>query len=249
MYYWFIPEHNLIASINFSHSLASTEDVCSYIKRCIDLRIKHPRKSVTETEHFNHFTKEQTTRKSVVYKSEDKKYSLSYRFSAHTKELSAGRANLDKLAKSISHLVVRETISTVVEDDKDSYFKLYDLLKSKQRKKRFSKQVEITEQINLSAEELGAMLEVYREEYDPVNGWNNVGFREEQNDSTKWFNKYVNKEHIMVEPLSEQNTYHAAEKILKQILVERDDILYSMIKGEENAEEQEPLPKAVGDVK
>ena len=54
MYYWYIPEHNLIASVKFPHSLADSEGVSHYIKKCIDLRIDHPRKKLTENTIFNH---------------------------------------------------------------------------------------------------------------------------------------------------------------------------------------------------
>ncbi|TOG14945.1 hypothetical protein, partial [Vibrio parahaemolyticus] len=36
MYFWYIPEKNLVASIKFPHSTVNTEEMCWYIKRSID---------------------------------------------------------------------------------------------------------------------------------------------------------------------------------------------------------------------
>lgn len=229
MYYWFIPEFNIIASINFPHSIASTTEVCSYIKRCIDFRINHPRKSVVEQTSFNQYSNKELTIKRVMYKSEDGKYSMNFRFDVHMKELSSEKANLKSLSNKITHIVVRDTISTVQEDQKDSCFRLFDLLQGKSLKKKFQKQVEIIEERRLSEDELKSMLEVYHQECKPGDTWNNVGFREDGNDTTRWFNKYVTKENILMKPLDKNDNFYSANSLLEELQKRRVDLLQAVI--------------------
>ena len=242
MYYWFIPELNVVASINFPHSVASTTDVCNYIKRCIDLRISHPRKKVVEQTSFNQFSNREQIVKRVIYKSKDGKFSMNYKFDVHMKELSSQKANIKNLCKKITHIVVRDTISTVQEDQKDSCFRLFDLIQGKSLKKKFQKQVEIIEERRLSEEELKSMLEVYHQEFKQTDTWNNVGFREDGNDTTRWFNKYVSKEHILMEPLDRNSNFHSAKSLLDELQKSRSDLLQTVI-----SESDESVPVAVGE--
>jgi hypothetical protein len=225
MYYWFIPEHNLVASINFPHSTAATEDVCLYIKRCIDLRVHHPNKTTNETVSFNPQSNKQITTKTVNYLSEDGQYSLKYKFECHKKELSFERYNLSKLANSISHLVIRDTISTEQDHSKDPTFRLYDIIRGVRTKKVFTKQVEIVEKADFTVDELSEIARVHKEEYCQADSWNNIGFREESRDVTHWLNDYARKEQIFVEPLKDGNTYHTAKKLMTQVQRIREDIL------------------------
>ena len=242
MYYWFIPELNVIASINFPHSVASTTDVCNYIKRCIDLRITHPGKKIVEQTSFNQFSNREQTVKRVIYKSKNNKYSMNYKFDVHMKELSSQKANTRSLCKKITHIVVRDTISTVQEDQKDSCFRLFDLIQGKDLKKKFQKQVEITEERRLTEKELESMLDIYHQEFKETDKWNNVGFREDGNDTIRWFNKYVSKEHILMEHLEKNSNFHSAKTLLGELQKCRTDLLQTVI-----SENEEPESIAVGE--
>lgn len=151
MYYWFVPSLNVIATINFPHSCAATKDVCDYFKRCVDLRIEHPRKRVSEVEGQDPNTGEPIIRKNIYFVSEDEKNKMRFRFQANTKELNSEKANSERLAKKISHIVVRDTISTKKGEDKDSIFKLWSKVEGK---KKFSKHIELVEEVDLSASEV-----------------------------------------------------------------------------------------------
>ncbi|WP_406609292.1 hypothetical protein [Agarivorans sp. JK6] len=222
MYYWFIPSRNVIATINFSHSSAMTKDVCDYIKRCLDYRIDHPRKKVNESEGVNPNTSKAIIRKFITYMSQDSKRAMRSKIHVSTKELNSDKANAARLAQRISHIVVRDTISTQKSDDKDSFFNLWSKVKGK---KTFSKHVEIIEEATLSESEVAEIIEVHNKEYNPLDKWNNVGFREAGNDTTRWFNKYVSREQILLEPLAENHTYYAADIILKELTRLREDLL------------------------
>jgi hypothetical protein len=222
MYYWFIPSRNVIASVNFPHSSAMTKEVCDYIKRCQDYRIDHPRKKVNETESTNPNNGNAIIRKFITYLSKDKIHLMRTKFNVSTKELNSDKANAAQLAQRISHIVVRDTITTKQRDDKDLFFNLWSKVKGK---KSFSKHVEIIEEATLSEIEVADIIKVHNAEYNPLDKWNNVGFREAGNDTTRWFDKYVSREQILLKPLAENNTYYSAETVLKELTKFRDDLL------------------------
>lgn len=222
MYYWVIPNLNIIASINFAHSCAATKDVCEYIKRCVDYRIHHPKKHITETEGENPTTGEPIIRKTVTYNSDDGNYSMRFKFLANTKELDSHKANAKRLSEKISHIVVRDTISTTKSDDKDPFFKLWSKVNDK---KKFSKHIEIIEEVDLSPKEVEEIIKVHSAEYNPKNHWNNIGFRESGNEYTKWFSRYVSREHILLPYLNTKHNYYSANTVLNKLLKQRSDLL------------------------
>ncbi len=242
MYYWFIPRRNVIASVNFTHSSAMTKEVCDYLKRCLDYRIDHPRKKINESESTNPNTGTAIIRKFITYMTQDNTRAMRSKFHVSTKELNSDKANAARLAQRISHIVVRDTITTQKSDDKDSFFNLWSKVKGK---KTFSKHVEIIEEAKLTESEVADIIKVHDAEYNPLDKWNNVGFREAGNDTTRWFNKYVSREQILLAPLTDDNTYYPAEIVLNELTRLRDDLLVQIpsdesgeqdnVAGEENA--------------
>lgn len=230
MYYWFIPELNIIASIKFPHSLAATDLVIEYLRRCIELRIPDGRKKITESLSENPITLKQVTTKNVRFVSDDG-YSLKYLFKAKLKELSISKVDLENLSRKITHIVVRDKIATVVEDDRGSEFKFWDRLTRKQHQKFFSKQVEIVSEADVDSEGLRGMLGVYKEEITGKDSWNDVGFKTDGKDGpTKWFGSYVDRSHILIKPeYLIDDIYFPAKIILKEIDSNRLDILASLI--------------------
>ncbi|WP_435807151.1 hypothetical protein [Shewanella psychromarinicola] len=212
----------VIASVNFPHSSAMTKDVCDYLKRCLDYRIDHPRKKINESESVNPNNSKAIIRKFITYITQDNARVMRSKFNVSTKELNSDKANAARLAQKISHIVVRDTISTQKSDDKDSFFNLWSKVKGK---KTFSKHVEIIEEVTLSEAEVADIIKVHDAEYNPLDKWNNVGFREAGNDTTRWFNNYVSREQILLAPLTGNNTYYSAETVLEELMRLRDDLL------------------------
>ena len=222
MYYWVIPEYNVIATVNFPHSCAATKDVCEYIKRCIDYRIKHPRKTIKEVEGVNPNNGDAVIKKIVTYKSGETKVNMRFKFQAHTKELDSRKANAKRLSDTISHLVIRDTISTTKSDDKDPFFRIWSKINNK---KKFSKHIEIIEEVSLTPDEVSDIIEIHDFEYNPSNKWNNIGFREGGQEHTKWFSKYVSREHILLKPLGAKFNYYSAKTVLDKLVKDRSDLL------------------------
>lgn len=228
MYYWYIPEHDLIASIKFPHSLSDSEGVCHYIKKCIDLRIEHPRKRQTERSVFNPALKKEVKTKSISYRSENGSYSLYFKIDAALKELSVEDTSLENLAKRITHIVVRESISSSREIEKNSLFSMYDRIRRvKSNSITRSKQVEIVSEESVDAQYLESILKTYSSEYDAKSTWENVGFRVGGiNSSTKWFDNYVDRKRIVIDQsYKKDGKYYLAETLIKCILSQRDSLL------------------------
>lgn len=236
MYYWYIPEYNLMASIKFPHSLTDTESVCSYIKKCIDLRINNPRKIQSESRFFNHLAGREIVTKNVTYKSEDGSYSLSFKIDAEMKELSINDASLANLARRITHLVVRESISSSREIEKDSLFTMFDkLTRNKHGSMSRSKQVEIVSEEHFDADGLASILATYNSDHEPDSKWDNVGFKIDGIDKpTKWFDRYVDRKKIFVrEDDKKEGSYFSAETLMDYILFKRHDLLDFMRRSTE----------------
>ncbi len=232
MYYWFIPEYNLIAAVKFPNSLSDSDSVFDYIKKCIDLRINHPRKSISTRNVFNQHVGRDLVIKNVTYRSEDDSYSLSFKLNAELKELSINDASLAGLAKRITHLVVRETISSTKEVKKDSAFVMFDrLLRKSKQSKSISKQVEITSEESFSIPELRQVIAAYYDDFSDASGWDNVGFKFDGIESpTKWFNNYVDRKRILMnESDKKEASYYTAEKMLIALQKERQDLLDFML--------------------
>ncbi|MGI1968497.1 hypothetical protein ACRN9N_08625 [Shewanella baltica] len=244
MYYWFIPELNLIASINFKHSIASTENVTDYFKKCIDNYIQTQNRKVATRTIYNSKTNRDINIKSVSYMSDCNKFSMTYKFDAQLKELSVDDVSLEKLARNITHLVVRDKISSSKAVQDSLLFELFDKIRGKQSKLKRDKHVEIISEVNLDESELRAILGVYKEEQDDSSDWNNVGFRINNEDSTKWFNSYVDRKHLQIEPrLKKDDSYYPAKVLFEAIKIQQEGLLDFTKQSQLVAEE---IKKAVG---
>lgn len=240
MYYWFIPEKNMLASIKFSHSVADTEHVCVYIKNCIDYRIDHPCKKTSEEEIESKDTFRKIKVKRITYKSEKGDYSLYYRLNASLQKIDSGSSDLSKLASKITHIVVRDTISTSVKDDRKSHIKIWDIITGNKPKTFDKKQIEILSEVSLSEDDLRSIIKTHSEEYHPGIIWNNIGFKSGQHEATRWFNEYVERKHIEINNKDGFNdTYYPADVILKKIISERDDLLSNCAQSLNDSSEEE----------
>ncbi|MFG0224027.1 hypothetical protein ACF3TM_13640 [Providencia stuartii] len=231
MYFWYIPEKNLIASIKFPHSTVNTDDMCWYIKRCIENFIPDDNKVVHNSTQFNHFAKKDIDRKNVTYKSPCGKYTTKFSFKAKMKELTIDDISPDNLAPFITHLVIRETISSEKNIEENSLLSLWNKVNKKRTSTKQKKYVEIIEAATITAEELRGILSIYSEENDndsPTEGiiWNDIGFRTNDEETTKWFSSYVDRRNISLDPTQKiDNSYFSAKTIMDTIQDVRSSLL------------------------
>lgn len=221
MYYWFIPEFDVIATINFPHATASTENLRHYIKRCFDNRIDHPHKIIS---HIDHPITGNTV--NVTYKNPDDGSSSRFYFEASLKELSASEMEPDKLATKISHVVTRDVISHISDttEGKKTSFRLFDKVKAV----KVSKNVEIIEQVDLNEDELRRLIEIHQEELQSLeddDNWCNIGFKEHGSDKTRWLDSYVTQSYILMSPRLKGSLYFNSRSVMHEIKQKRSSLL------------------------
>lgn len=217
LYYWFIPEIGVVASIKFPHSLASTQLICDYIKKCIDYRVDIPGKKIKETTYFNERLQRDITQKIVEYPDLESDGSLRYYFSASMKEISNKQINYKNLSNQITHIAVKDVISTKLEIPVTSGFEAYDLVKGKSHNNRLFKSVQIVEEAKVTESELRNMVEIFFDQYD---GHDEVdlGFKTDtSNAPPKWFSSYKKSEVIFLNSLKTNTSYHHPLSLMNEI--------------------------------
>lgn len=222
MYYWFIPRLGLIASIKFSHSVAATDLITDYFKRCVDNFIPNECKRVTQHQQDVPNGKEITVKRVRYNDVNDNE--MTYLFRACKKELNIKNVSLKYLADNITHLVVRDTISYKKQIEEDGMFSFFNKVKKKQPKLKRDQEVEIIEPTRLDENQLKGIMEVQVEEHI-TSGWNNVGFRLNDEDSTKWFNSYVARKHIKLDCVKVCDTYFQAIDVFNCLDAQREKLL------------------------
>jgi hypothetical protein len=230
MYYWFIPEFNILATIKFSDSLIETQSICSYMKRAIDNKVQHPCKKTTHSTSHHPTSGNDILVNRTRYQSTDGQHdNLTFNFEASEKRIDIYDADLDQLAKKITHVVVRDVISTkVMEDDRHPILKLFEKVLENKGNDIFNRHVEVETQISLTGDELRNLVELYSDSYDPINRWINIGFKEEGEESPRFFNSYLERTAIMAAPEEKHEDIHyTAEYLSKIIKRERNSLLAS----------------------
>lgn len=230
MYFWYIPEKNLIASIKFPHSIVSTEDMCWYIKRSLENFIPDENKVVHNSTKFNQFAGTDIDYKNVTYKSPCGKYSMKFSFKTKMKELTVDDISPENVAPYITHLVIRETISCEKEIEPNSMLSLWNKVNKKRTSTRAKKHVEIIEEATVTADELRDILALYHDENGSSSAdgfvWNDIGFRTNDEDTTKWFSNYVDRRKITIDPLQKiENSYYPAKVVMSTLQDMRDSLL------------------------
>ncbi|TOF96737.1 hypothetical protein, partial [Vibrio parahaemolyticus] len=93
------------------------------------------------------------------------------------------------------------------------------------------KHVEIIEEATVTADELRDILKVYNEENDGSQSsdslsWNDIGFRTNDEDTTKWFSNYVDRRKITLDPTQRMDgSYYPAKTVMLTLQDVRDSLL------------------------
>lgn len=229
MYYWFIPSLKLVASINFKHSKTDIEAFTTYIKKWFDNKNKHPNKNISKSTHFHPKLGTEISRVSVSYLSNDKSFSMRFKFRAVEKETNIFSMDKSLLAKKISHVVVRDTVTTIPDSVRSSGVNLWDKISKKKTRIPKTQQVEVVEQVSLSEDEVDNIIKLYSDEINPKDEWNNIGFRENDSPNTKWFSTYTHRPIILMNSNEKHNSlFYKAETLWTEVIAKRDDLLLNI---------------------
>lgn len=232
MYYWFIPKLDLVASIKFPYSISDKELMTSYIKRCVENRVDHPnrKKNIVTREHPVHGADAPIN--NVTFESSCGKHkSLRFSFKASEKRVNIYNTDLNKLAPKITHIVVRDVIAIKnFDNERSEALKLYNKVMKKRKNNVYERRVEIETEVFLTPAELQEMLDLYQDEYDPTTPWVNMGFKEGKEDSPSFFNSYIERTDIIMDPSKKhENTHYTAEDLLTELTRQRNSLLASFI--------------------
>lgn len=217
-YYWFIPSLNVFASIKFNNTLTDADVLNSYIKDYVQFRsnINAPiieRKTNIRGEEYE----------TVHWKGPHGNLWLridSRRYTKITKN-----ADLNLIAKNITHFVKKEEIITSAQqpDDWTRYFKGLPFISK--RGGDGSRSVSVVVDARPTGKELKAMMETYHQNYGTnKNKKSNLGFRKEGTGSqTYWLDEFIVKSELNV-PIT--GTSHYSHKTLfNSIKIDRNNLL------------------------
>jgi hypothetical protein len=246
MYYWFIPSHNLLATIDFRHSRLKSSDVFEYIKRCVRFKIdlsgtNNDLIKVSEKVEAapNPYTK-------TFYKCSKTGNTLFFRFNAGVKSFTASSVSLKKLAKSITHVVVRDRVSYIPEDSMQPEMKMlgafFNAFKDKEDQTE-RQPIEFVDKRSVSEKELKALIEDSEKNLDENDDWIGVGFQAGVNDKPKFFKSFVHRPNVMMDPKYSMGNYYNAEPFLKELISQRDSLILTtpVSNGQFNSDNDEEI--------
>lgn len=231
MYYWVIPELNLIASIQFPHSTLDTAEACTYFKRVMDYKINHPLKV---NEKLTNEELRDPKKSSVIssvrrvkFVDKDSNRSLYFGFKLSTKTITAESVNFDTLASTTKKIVVRDIISSVKQTKDDSFFHIFDKI----REVKAQSKIEIREEVSLSAIEVEKIIQAYQKELlGKKNNWCDVGFIDDDSEAVNWLSSYNPKSRIRMNGLVADSAYYDAVTLLSTLTRERENLLRGLNK-------------------
>ena len=217
MYYWFIPEHNLLATIDFKHSKLSSDEVFSYIKRCVDFRLD--------------LSTEQNSLKKIKEQVEASVGSYTNQY--YVDKNSDRRVYLKKMARSITHIIARDTVAYSPTDKMTGQMKMLGALINSfkadgQPDKVERRQIEMVEERKVTEAELKKLIENSEKESDPEDIWAGIGFQTGSNDKPKFFKSFIHRPNIFVDKSYNMGNYYNPELFLKHLLTQRDDLLITI---------------------
>jgi len=217
MYYWFIPELNIFASIKFKKSSCYTDGVSNFIREAIKHRIESPYRNVIFDDEGN---------KSIVFRDSNNQ-SLKYLFYPEMMEVKLNNMDLNTIAPRVTHIVVRESISGILRSTRGETLKLWKKTEEKHSGLRRSKQVEVISEARVTPPELRELLTLYASESGLGNDWSNIGFRTSYTShTTKWFNSYLDRNYVAMDPaMMASRANYPSQAVLDVLMRERDSLL------------------------
>ncbi|HBO4502010.1 TPA: hypothetical protein L4U42_000369 [Pseudomonas aeruginosa] len=228
-YYWVVPELNTVASIKFDNSRCDSAMFQDWITGCFNFRVPLPGYRVSTTE--NGYIRMQMPEED----GDDFKYS--FQFDMSMRSLSTSSAELNELARKVTHIVRRETVSIKSVDKRGGfakYFKRFEVPYIS-AENNASRKVEIKIEAKPTVDEIRDIVETYANDH-AAGTWEDVGFVVENSAKLVWASRYRLTENISVE--DEGEPIFDAEKLYRKIAENRTRYLTPIIKDIQIQQEQ-----------
>ncbi|WP_429190277.1 hypothetical protein [Aeromonas veronii] len=222
-YYWFIPRHNVFASIKFPSSIADTKLMNSFLKDFMWLHstLRPKFRETKENSKGGMYT-------SVHFRSESGE-NLWFGIESEQFTKLTNQADLGQIASEITHFVRREVISAR-EMQSSGWRRLCGSLPFISNEiTRDTRRIEIIVDASPTADELRGMLDTYHEEFSHVgDDWSNLGFKKDGVGGICWLDKFVVKNTLLVSELGEQNEdsgHYTTQRLFNALHLTRDRLL------------------------
>lgn len=230
-YYWIIPNENKVASIRFANSIADIDSLCHYIKAFVDFRGHFPNKKASEFSFYHPVSNREVKVKKFTFEYEDenkKTFSANFKIRTQLYRKASSTLNFNQIAKDVTQIVYRETISAKEDDSRPSWVKMFDILGSAigNNKPPLSSQrhIEVVVDASPDGDELTELVERYNEKYDDAIGWNNIGLKlGGRNESTMWLNEFVLRDELLIDKIDSE--IYTSEQLWKAISEQRQRLI------------------------
>jgi hypothetical protein len=217
-YYWFIPSQNVFASIKFSNTLTDSDVLNTYIKDYVQFRsnINAP---IVEKK-VNKAGDEYET---VHWKGPNG--NLWLRVDSHRYTKVTENADLEIIARDITHFVKKEEIVTTAHDPEDWTRYFQDLPFISKPSGGGNRSVSVIVDAKPTGDELKAMMETYHQDYGTKNNKkSNLGFRKEGTGSqTYWLDEFIVKSVLTVPQNTSSHYSHIT--LFNSIKIKRNYLL------------------------
>ncbi|MDD9210806.1 hypothetical protein [Aeromonas dhakensis] len=223
LYYWFIPEMNVFASIKFPRSVSDTLLCNRYISAFVELqssirqRVVERKESTNGTAYLSvHFQGDNGN--NLWFRAESQQY----------RKLTKG-ADLNRIADDIESFVKRDVVSAQVmrESGWERFCRNLPFMSSEVT--RDTRRVEISIDAKPTAEELANILETYSEEYAGRRDgdWSNIGFKKKGVGGICWLNEFVVKNILHVPDIAQgdDSGHYSAQRLFAALVFRRENLL------------------------
>lgn len=190
-YYWVIPELNIVASIKFDNSRTDSAMFQEWVTGCINFRVPLPEYRVSSTEKgFTRFE----------MMDEADKFKYYFQFDLSMKSLATSSAEMQNLARRVTQIVRRETVSIKEVDKRKGFAKLFKNFEVPyiSAEDNSLRQVELRVEAKPTVKEIETIIETYAADHDSK-AWEDVGFVLDKSKSIVWASNYRLTEHISIE--------------------------------------------------
>ena len=217
-YYWVIPSLNVIVSIKFDHSVCDSPLMQDWVAACINNRVNYPKKKKEHTESGY-------IRFSFVSGSDTLSQRYRFGFNAVLKTVSTSGAELDELAKRVTHIVRRETVKlSSQKDERAAWVKLFDNLPYLAPKPKTERRnIEIRAEAKPTVSEMRKIIQDHAVTNRKKSDWENIGFGTDAG-TTTWVDTYRIKNYIDVEDELATGAFSAV-RLYEKILGNRSEYL------------------------
>ncbi|SEJ50480.1 hypothetical protein [Pseudomonas sp. NFR16] len=190
-YYWVVPELNIVASLKFDNSRTDSAMFQDWVSGCLNFRVPLPEYVVSTTEKgFTRFE----------LNDDDDPYKYYFQFDVSMKSLSTSSAEMQELARKVTQIVRRETVSIKDVNKRKGFAKLFQNFEVPyiSAEDNSIRQVELRIEAKPTVEELEQIIETYAANHD-TKSWEDVGFVLDKSNSIVWASKYRLTDHISLD--------------------------------------------------